>query len=104
MPRLSVALLVCVLAPALAACSAGEDDAAVAAEAPADVRRDLLEVPDRGEASVRADLDLGLGTVTVGEAEAGTLFQAEVALPVDGLRPTFETETARNSPRPKCPR
>ena len=54
----------------------------------------LVEVPDRGVASVRADLDLGLGAVTAGEAEAGALFQADVTLPVAGLRLSVDTTTA----------
>lgn len=108
MPRLAVALLACALAPGLAACAPAQDEAAVGAEAPAasagsaDVRRELVEVRDAGEASVRADLDLGLGTVTVGRAEAGALFQAEVALPVDGLRPELETETVPTERGPQA--
>ena len=67
-----------------------------------DVRRELVEVLDDGEASVRADLDLGLGTVTVGEAEAGALFQAEVTLPLAGLVPEFETETVATESGPQA--
>lgn len=96
MPRPAL-LLACALALSLAACAPGGDaeaptDALEGAAPLAELRRDLLEVPDGGEASVRADLDLGLGTVSVGEAEPGTLFQAEVALPDDGLQTVFATE------------
>ncbi len=96
MNRLAAALLACSLLPGLAACSPEDRaaDASAAQESAAgSVRRDLIEVPDRGETSVRADLDLGLGTVTVGRAERGTLFQAEVTLPIDGLRADARMET-----------
>ena len=96
MPRPAV-LLACLLG--VAACAPGGDETAAGA---AEVRRDLVEVADGGEASVRADLDLGLGTVTVGEAERGTLFQAEVALPVDGLRAVLDTETVPTENGPQA--
>ena len=97
MSRLAVLLAVL----ALAGCSAPEDSAEATA-ASGEPRRDLVEVPDRGEASVRADLDLGLGTVTVGEAERGALFQAEVVLPVDGLRADLRTETVQTESGPQA--
>ena len=103
--RLAV-LLVCVLA--VGACAPGDEAPSRSAESAADeapaadVRRDLLEVTDQGEASVRADLELGIGTVSVGEAEPGALFQAEVALPAKGLRTTFETTTVPTESGPQA--
>lgn len=88
---------------ALAGAPAGSPAGETAARAaPAEARRDLVEVVDRGEASVRADLDLGLGRVTAGEAERGTLFQAEVAFPVDGLRAELQTETVPTEGGPQA--
>ena len=108
MPRFAL-----LLALALAACAppdaadeapAAADAAAASADAaePAGARRVLVEVPDRGETTVRADLDLGLGSVTVGEAEAGALFQADVTLPVDGLRLRVDTTTAQTERGPQA--
>ena len=87
------------LALALAACNA---EAPAADAAPAEARRDLVEVLDDGQASVRADLSLGIGAVSVAEAEPGALFQAEVTLPPDGLTPTFSTETAPTESGPQA--
>ena len=107
MRRLAAVLLASALAPALApalaACSADEP-AGATAEAPSDagIRRDLLDVPDRGEASVRADLHLGIGTVAVGQAEPASLFQAEVTLPAGGLRTEFHTETTATESGPQA--
>ena len=56
-------------------------------------RREFVEVKDEGQATVRADLDLTLGEVTMGVAEDGTLFQAEIDLPADGLMPAFSSDT-----------
>lgn len=110
--------LVLLLALALAACAPPDEaDASMAAESadastgaaptadasePAGARRVLVEVPDHGEASVRADLDLGLGTVTVGRAEPGALFQADVSLPVAGLRLRVDTTTAATERGPQA--
>lgn len=98
--RLALVLLVC----PLVGCSADAPEApqAESADASGDVRRELVEVLQNGEASVRADLDLGLGTITVGEAEAGALFQAEVTLPLAGLVPELETETVATESGPQA--
>ncbi|HEX8299385.1 MAG TPA: hypothetical protein VF594_09525 [Rubricoccaceae bacterium] len=98
MSRLAALLTVTLV---LAGC-ASSDDSAEAPGAVTESRRDLVEVPDRGEASVRADLDLGLGVVTVGEAEPGALFQAEVVLPIDGLRADLRTETVPTESGPQA--
>jgi hypothetical protein len=68
------------------------DEKAPEAPASGEPRRDLYDVPDDGQTAVEADVDIPLGSVRLGEAEAGSLFQAEVALPLDGLAPTFSTE------------
>ncbi len=111
MPRLAALLA---LALGLTACSPPGDassaveasaEAAPAAESAPDAdgaRRVLVEVPDRGEASVRADLDLALGTVTVGAAERGALFQADVTLPIAGLRLRVDTTTAATERGPQA--
>ena len=56
-------------------------------------RREFIEVPNEGQTTLRADLDLSIGEVTMGLAEDGTLFQAEIDLPADGLAPAFSTAT-----------
>ncbi len=98
------------LALGLTACAPPDDassaeTAATGPEAASDAagaRRVLVEIPDRGEASVRADLDLALGTVTVGDAERGTLFQADVTLPIAGLRLRVDTTTAATERGPQA--
>ncbi len=54
--------------------------------------RYYFEVPDEHETALRADLDLALGHVTVGRAESGYLFQAEVALEDRDMVPEMEYE------------
>ncbi len=81
---------------------AGCQSEAPAADAPAAPRRDLFEVADDGQTSVRADLTIPLGRVTVGEAEAGTLFQAEITRPSDGARPSLDTETVDTERGPQA--
>jgi hypothetical protein len=53
----------------------------------------FFELEDEGATSLEADLDVALGSVHVGRAEAGALFQAEVTLAHEGLRPRFEGTT-----------
>lgn len=53
------------------------------------------EVADEGQRALVAHLDLALGSVRVGRAEEGYLFQAQVNLETDQLRPSFDyTEDA----------
>jgi hypothetical protein len=54
--------------------------------------RYYFEVPHERESALRADFDLALGRVTVGEAEPGYLFQAEVALEDEGMVPEMSYE------------
>ena len=54
---------------------------------------DYFEVPRAGERRIRADFDLALGRVEVAQAEPGFLFQAEVALVGQGMRPRFESRS-----------
>ena len=94
MPVRRLALVASCLA--LAACGDAKPDAT------SEPRRALVEVPDEGQATVRADLDLSIGTVTAGLAEAGTLFQAEVSLPADGLATDFEATTTETESGPQA--
>lgn len=97
--RLSPPLLLLLALAGLAV--AGCQSEAPADAASATLTRDLVEVPDSGQVSVRADVTIPLGRVTVGEAEAGTLFQAETTLPAGGARPSLRAETvdAESGPR-----
>lgn len=61
--------------------------------------RAFFEVEDEGEESVNADLEVALGRVTAARAERGILFQAEVALTSDRLRPQFQHSTRGNAAR-----
>ncbi len=54
--------------------------------------RYYFEVPHERETALRADLELALGRVTVGKAERGYLFQAEVALEDEGMVPEMTYE------------
>lgn len=54
--------------------------------------RYYFEVPHEREAILHAELDLALGHVRVGKAEAGYLFQAEVALEDEGMVPEMQYE------------
>jgi len=54
--------------------------------------RYFFEVPREGEDALDADLELALGRVTVGKAEAGYLFQAEVALEDESMVPEMQYE------------
>ncbi len=54
--------------------------------------RYYFEVPDEGETALSAELALALGRVEVGVAEAGYLFQAEVALEDEDTVPELEVE------------
>jgi hypothetical protein len=54
--------------------------------------RYFFEVPRNGERTLEAELDLALGRVTVGKAEAGYLFQAEVALEDESMVPEMQYE------------
>lgn len=49
-----------------------------------------FEVPDTGQRALAANLDLALGSIRVGRAEEGYLFQAEVMLETEQLRPAFD--------------
>jgi len=62
-------------------------------EPPGEPRREFVEMTDGGQATLRADLDLTIGEVTMGIAEEGTLFQAEIDLPADGFTPAFTSDT-----------
>lgn len=57
------------------------------------VVRHFFELEDDDVTAVEAELDLALGSVRVGRAEAGALFQAEVDLTGERLRPRFEGGT-----------
>jgi hypothetical protein len=52
----------------------------------------FFEVPYQGESELHADLDLALGTVQLGKADEGFLFQAEILLENDKLQPDFQYE------------
>jgi hypothetical protein len=54
--------------------------------------RYFFEVPREGENALEADLDLALGRVSVGKAESGYLFQAEVALEDESMVPEMQYE------------
>ncbi len=54
--------------------------------------RYYFEVPHEGEAALSAELELALGRVEVGRAEAGYLFQAEVALEDEDTVPELDVE------------
>jgi len=54
--------------------------------------RYFFEVPREGEGVLEADLELALGRVTVGKAETGYLFQAEVALEDESMVPEMQYE------------
>ena len=86
------------LAMAWAGCGDGKPGEAAAGE----MRRELVEMADGGQATVRADLDVALGNVTAGRAEAGTLFQAEIDLPADGLTHTFDATTTETESGPQA--
>ena len=86
------------LALACAGCGDGKPGDAVAGE----MRRELVEMRDDGQATVRADLKVALGNVTAGLAEEGTLFQAEIDLPADGLTHTFEATTTETESGPQA--
>src|SRR5690606_32409473 len=60
---------------------------------PVKVVRHFFELQDDGVDVVAADLDLALGAVRVAPTEAGALFQAEVDLTSERLRPRFEGTT-----------
>lgn len=72
--RVLLFLLVLIALPALAAFT----------------ERYYFEVPHERETALRADLELALGHVTVGKAEAGYLFQAEVALEDEDMIPEMQ--------------
>lgn len=74
--RASLLLLVLVALPALAAFT----------------ERYYFEVPHERETALHADLELALGHVAVGKAEAGYLFQAEVALEDKDMVPEMHYE------------
>ena len=99
--RLSPTLLLASALAWLAVAGCQSEPPVDANEAPVALERDLVEVPDSGQVSVRADVAIPLGRVTVGRAERGTLFQAETALPAGGARPILRTETvdAESGPR-----
>jgi hypothetical protein len=52
--------------------------------------RHFFEVEHRGENELKASLDIALGNVTVGKADDGYLFQAEVVLENEKLVPDFD--------------
>jgi hypothetical protein len=52
--------------------------------------RYFYEIPHEGESELKAHLDLALGTVFIGKADAGYLFQAEVILENEKLVPDFD--------------
>ena len=54
--------------------------------------RYYFEVPHEGETALEAEFELALGRVEVGRAEAGYLFQAEVALEDDKMIPGLDVE------------
>ena len=54
--------------------------------------RYYFEVPDDGERSLEADFELALGRIAVGEAERGYLFQAEVALEDEDMKPGLDLD------------
>ncbi|GAB5536779.1 MAG: hypothetical protein Rubg2KO_30280 [Rubricoccaceae bacterium] len=72
---------------------AGCEGSETKGDPPGEPRREFVEMPDGGQATLRADLDLTIGEVTMGLAEEGTLFQAEIDLPADGFTPAFTSET-----------
>lgn len=74
--RLFLPLLVLIALPALAALT----------------ERYYFEVPHERETALQADLELALGHVTVGKAESGYLFQAEVALEDEEMVPEMRYE------------
>ena len=86
------------LAMACAGCGDGKPGEAPAGE----MRRELVEMPDDGQTTVRADIDVALGNVTTGRAEAGTLFQAEIDLPADGLTHAFDATTTETESGPQA--
>lgn len=49
-----------------------------------------FEVPHEGENRLQAHLDVALGTVEIGKADDGYLFQAEVQIENDKLKPYFD--------------
>ncbi|MDX1420708.1 MAG: toast rack family protein [Rubricoccaceae bacterium] len=77
------------------------EQASLPAGAPVEVVRYFFELQDEGDAEVLdADLEVALGAVRVGPtAEDEALFQAEVDLTSDRLRPRFEGETAGDRAR-----
>ncbi|MEO0558829.1 MAG: hypothetical protein AAF170_11670 [Bacteroidota bacterium] len=98
MLRLSPRVLALVVAwsgVGLAGCGEGKG------EPPGEPRREFVEVVDEGQTTLRADLDLTIGEVTLGHAEDGTLFQAEIDLPADGFAPAFSStnETTESGPQ-----
>lgn len=95
LPPLLLSAVALILGVGLAEC---EEDKEASTGEP---RREFVEVPDDGQATLRADLDLTLGEVTMGHAESGTLFQAEIDLPADGFAPAFTstTETTESGPQ-----
>lgn len=60
------------------------------------LRRELAEMPDEGQDSLRAEIKVPLGRVRVGEAEPGALVQVETVLPAAGPRPRVEATTERD--------
>ena len=58
------------------------------------VTRHFFELEDDGAEAVEAELEVALGAVRVGPAEEGALFQAEVDLTSERLRPRFEGSSA----------
>lgn len=54
--------------------------------------RYYFEIPHERETSLRADMELALGYVTIGKAEPGYLFQAEVALEDENMVPEMSYE------------
>ncbi len=61
--------------------------------------RFYFEVPHEGETALKADLELALGRVEVGRAEAGYLFQAEVALEDEDAVPELGVERSGSTAR-----
>jgi hypothetical protein len=57
---------------------------------PVEVVRHFFELPEDGVEEAEAELDIALGAIRVDRTEEGALFQAEVDLTSERLRPRFE--------------
>ncbi len=81
------------IAGLVAGCADAPSEAGRPLDARGGERHDLHEMPDSGQDSLRAEIEVPLGRVEIGTAEAGALVQTEVTLPPDGPRPRTSTAT-----------